>query len=78
MRVVVKFRKPVPYRELTFLQGLGEKIHAPVAYVSSASPDTHVYQIGIQPGQNSADILQLLANIPEVLFAEADAVNKPF
>ena len=78
LRVIVKFRKPVPYRELAFLQGMGEKIHAPVRYVSSVSPDTHVYQIDTQPGQSSVDILTLLGNVPEVLLVEADAVAKPF
>lgn len=78
LRVIVKFRKPVPYREPSFLRGMGEKIHAPMAYVSSVSPDTHVYQINAQPGQDRTTLLRLLGSIPEVLSAETDAVAKPF
>ncbi|CAM3451231.1 hypothetical protein POHY109586_08455 [Polaromonas hydrogenivorans] len=78
LRVIVRFRQPVAYRAPAFLQGMGEKIHAPVAYVSSVSPDTHVYQIDAKPGQNRADILRSLGNVPEVLSVEADAAAKPF
>lgn len=78
LRVIVKFRQPVPYRDPTFLRDMSEKIHAPVAYVSSVSPDTHVYQINTQPGQDRTTILRLLGNVPDVLFVEADAVAKPF
>jgi len=78
LRVIVTFRQTVPYRELIYLQGLGEKIHAPVSYVSSVSLDTHVYRVDTQPGQNSTDILKLLGGVPEVLSVEADAVIQPF
>lgn len=78
LQAIVKFRHSVPYQDRAFLQKMGEKIHASVAYVSSVSPDTHVYQINTKPSQDRADILRLLGNIPEVLSVEADAVAKPF
>lgn len=78
LRVIVTFRQTVPHHELTYLEGLGKKIHASVRYISSVSPDTHVYRVDTQPGQNSTDILKLLGDVPEVLSVEADAVIQPF
>lgn len=77
LRVIVKFRRTVPFLDAAFLRDLGRQIHARVAYISSVAPDTHVYQIEPEPGQSNADILQRLAGIPSVLRVEADAVARP-
>jgi hypothetical protein len=77
LRVVVKFRQAVPYRDAVFLQDMAQHIRARIAYIGSVAPDTHVYQIEPQPGQSHADVLRRLENLPSVLRAEADAVAKP-
>lgn len=78
LRVIVKFRQTVPYRDEIFLQDIAQKIHARITYISSVSLDTHVYQIKSQPGQSHADILRSLSGIPVVLHVEADALAQPF
>jgi hypothetical protein len=77
LRVIVKFKQTVPYRDAAFLRDISQQIHARIAYISSVSPDTHVYQVEFQPGQSNTDILQSLAGIPSVLRVEADAVAQP-
>lgn len=77
LRVIVKFRNAVPYRDEAFLQDISQKIHAHILFIGSVAPDTHVYQIEPQTGQSHADILQRLAGLPYVLRVEADAVAKP-
>lgn len=77
LRVIMKFRQTVPYRDEAFLQDISQKIHARIMFISSIAPDTHVYQIEPQPGQSHADILQRLAGLPYVLRVEADAVARP-
>lgn len=78
VRVIVKFRQAVPFREAAFLQAMAQHIQAHIAYISSVAPDTHVYRVEPQPGQCHADILQRLASLPTVLRVEADAVARPF
>lgn len=77
LRVIVKFRQTVPYRDAAFLQDIAQQIHARVAYISSVSLDTHVYQVEPQLGQSHADILRSLSGIPSVLHVEADALAQP-
>lgn len=77
LRVIVKFRQVVPYRDAAFLQAMARQIGARIAYISSVSIDTHVYQIEFQPGQSHADILGRLSGIPAVLWVQADAVARP-
>ena len=77
LRVIVKFRQTVPYRDAAFLQGIARQIRARITYISSVSPDTHVYQVEPRPGQSHADILQSLSGIPSVLRVEADAMARP-
>lgn len=77
LRVIVKFRQVVPYRDAAFLQNMAQHIDARIAYISSVSTDTHVYQIEFQPGQSHADILRRLSGIPAVLWVDADAVARP-
>jgi hypothetical protein len=77
LRVIVKFRKPVPYRDTAFLQDMTRHIHARVAYLGSVSPDTHVYQIEPEPGQSGAAVVQRLSALPSVLRVEIDTVAKP-
>ncbi|MHB1248146.1 MAG: hypothetical protein ACYCZL_01855 [Polaromonas sp.] len=77
LRVIVKFRQTVPYRDDAFLQSIALQIQARVAYLGSVSPDTHVYRIEPQPGQSQADILQRLSEIPSVLRVETDTVARP-
>ena len=77
LRVIVKFRQAVPYRDAAFLQDIARQIGARIAYISSVSIDTHVYQIELQPGQSHADILGRLSGIPDVLWVQADAVARP-
>lgn len=78
LRLIVKFRQAVPYRDKTFLQDIGLKINAHITYLSSVSEDTHVYQAIPQRGQSSADILRSLSGIPLVLQVEADAGVRAF
>lgn len=77
LRVIVKFRQAVPYRDAAFLQDIAQQIHARITYISSVSLDTHVYQIEPQPGQSQADLLRRLSDLPSVLRVEADAVAQP-
>ena len=78
MRVIVKFRQTVPYRDAVFLHDIAQHIHGRITYLSSVSLDTHVYQIVPEPGQSQADILQNLGVISSVLRVEADAMAQPF
>ncbi|GEM_PF-4839178 len=77
LRVIVKFRRTMPFLDAAFLQDMAQQIHARITYISSVAPDTQVYQIEPEPGQSRADILQRLANLPSVLWVEPDAVAKP-
>lgn len=77
LRVIVKFRQAVPYRDAAFLQAMARHIDARIAYISSVSIDTHVYQIELQPGQSHADILRRLSGIPDALWVQEDAVARP-
>ncbi len=73
IRVIVKFSQAVQYQSDAFLQDLQERIKARVSYVSSVSPDTHVYQLEPQPGQSAAQTLQSLGALPFVQRVEIDA-----
>ena len=77
LRVIVKFRQAVPYRDKAFLQDIARQVGARVAYISSVSLDTHVYQIEPHPGQSPAEVLRSLSAIPSVLRVETDAVARP-
>ena len=77
LRVIVKFRYVVPFRDEVFLRDLGQKTNARITYLTSVSPDVHVYSVEPQRGQSRADIFQALASNPAVLYAEADAAVKP-
>ncbi|MGH6637402.1 MAG: hypothetical protein ACREXN_07295 [Polaromonas sp.] len=77
LRVIVKFRQAVPYRDAAFLQDIALHIRARIAYISSVSLDTHVYRIELQPGQSQADVLRRLSDLPSVLQVEADAIAQP-
>lgn len=77
LRVIVKFRVAVPYRDEAFLRGIAQKINARMVYLTSVSPDTHVYQVEPLQGQSLADITRSLSSVPAVLYAEADALMKP-
>lgn len=77
LRVIVKFKQTVPYRDAAFLRDMAQQIHARIAYLSSVSPDTHVYQVEPQPGQSPADILRSLSAVSSVLRVEADALAQP-
>jgi len=76
MRVIVKFRYVVPYRDEVFLRDLGRGTNVRITYLTSVSPDIHVYSVEPQQGQSRADILQSLSSNPAVLYAEADAAVK--
>ena len=76
-RVIVKFRREVPYRDAAFLQDMSRQIHGRIAYSSSVSLDTHVYEVEPQRGQIQADVLLSLSKIPSVLSVETDAVVRP-
>ena len=77
LRVIVKFRYVVPFRDEVFLRDLGQKTNARITYLTSVSPDIHVYSVEPQRGLSRADILQAIASNPAVLYAEADAAVKP-
>ena len=77
VRVIVQFRREVPYRDAAFLQDIARQTHARMAYLSSVSLDTHVYQVEPQPGQSQADLLRSLSGISSVLRVEVDAVARP-
>lgn len=77
LRVVVKFRQVVPFRDPAFLKEMAQQSHAHIVYISSVASDTHVYQIEPEPGQSRADILRRLASLPFVLRVEADAMARP-
>ena len=78
LRVIVKFKYAVPYRDGVFLRDLGQKINARITYITSVFPDIHVYQIEPQRSQSRADVFQSLSSNPAILYVEADAVVKPF
>lgn len=77
MRVIVTFRREVPYRDAAFLQDIGRQTQSRLAYISSVSLQTHVYRIEPRLGQSHADLLRSLSGLPSVLRAEADAVARP-
>lgn len=77
LRVIVKFRREVAYRDAAFLQDMASRIQGRIAYISSVSLDTHVYQVEPRLGQSQAALLQSLLGIPDVLRVELDAVLKP-
>lgn len=77
LRVVVKFRQVVPFRDPAFLKEMAQQSHAHIVYISSVASDTHVYQIEPEPGQSRADVLRRLANLPFVLRVEVDAMARP-
>ena len=77
VRVIVKFRREVPYRDAAFLQDIARQTRARITYLSSVSLDTHVYQVEPQAGQSQADVLRRLSGISSVLRVEADAVARP-
>ena len=77
LRIIVKFRYVVPFRDEVFLRDLGQKTNTRITYLTSVSPDVHVYSVEPQRGQSRADIFQALASNPAVLYAEADVAVKP-
>lgn len=77
VRVIVKFRREVPYRDAAFLQDIARQTRARITYLSSVSLDTHVYQVEPRLGQSQADLLRSLSGISSVLRVEADAVARP-
>ena len=77
VRVIVKFRQEVPYRDAAFLQDMARQTRARITYLSSVSLDTHVYQVEPRLGQSQADLLRSLSGISSVLRVEADAVARP-
>lgn len=78
LRVIVRFRTAVPYRDATYLRDMGQQVQAELRYVASVSPDTHVYLLQAQPGLGSADTLKRLASQPAVLWVERDRLATPF
>lgn len=76
MRMIVKFSQAVPYRDAAFLQDLGQQVNARLAYLSSVSADTHVYQIVPLAGQSSSTLAEQLLRVPWVSRAELDAPAK--
>lgn len=76
VRVMVKFAKPVPYKDTAFLNTMAQQIQAPVVYLSSISTDTHVYLLNLQPAQKPADILLRLSAMSAVLRVEVDSLAK--
>lgn len=77
LRVIVKFRQGVAFRDPVFLKEMAQQSHARIVYVSSVASDTHVYQIEPEPGQSRTDVLRRLANLPFVLRVEVDAMARP-
>ena len=67
----------MPYRDAAFLQDIAQRIHGRIAYISSISLDTHVYQVEPQPGQRQADVLRSLSALPSVQRVEADTLAQP-
>ena len=77
VRVIVTFRREVPYRNVAFLQDIGRQTRARISYLSSVSVDTHVYQVEPQAGRSQADVLQSFSSISSVLRVELDALARP-
>ena len=77
-RVIVRFRRDVPYRDATFLQDITLQIQARITYVSSVSGDTHVYLLESLPGSKQADALRRLANLSIILSVELDQLATHF
>lgn len=74
VRVVVKFRTVGTGRDAALLAGLARQAQAPVSYVTSVSPDTHVYRIEPAAGQRTDELLARLLAMPGVAFVEVDRV----
>ena len=74
LRMVVKFRTAGSGRDAALLAGLARQAQAPVSYVTSVSPDTHVYRIEPAAGQRADEILARLLATPGVAFVEVDKV----
>ena len=74
LRVVVKFRSGGTGRDAAVLASLTRQAQAPVSYVTSVSPDTHVYRIEPAAGQRTDELLARLLAMPGVAFVEVDRV----
>lgn len=72
LRVVVKFRSSGTGRDAALLSGLTRQVQAPVSYIASVSPDTHVYWIELAAGQHADELLKRLRAMPGVVFVEID------
>lgn len=78
VRVIVKFRYAVSYRDPAFLQDISQQIQAHISYVASVSTDTHVYLLQPLAGHNSSDALKRLANLSTVMSVELDRIATHF
>ena len=72
LRVVVKFRSSGTGRDATLLAGLARQAQAPVDYITSVSPDTHVYRVNAAAGLCADEVLTRLRAMPGVAFVEID------
>ena len=72
LRVIIQFRGTGTGREPALLAGLSRQAQAPVRYVASVSPDTHVYRVEPAAGQRTDEVLARLRAMPGVAFAELD------
>lgn len=77
MRVIVKFRNPVPYQDAAFLQTLGQQCGVRLSYAASVGADTHVYLLQAVAHQGPDVVLRCMAHIPSVQYIEPDAVAEP-
>lgn len=77
VRVIVRFRVAVAYRDPAFVQDLAQQIQAGLSYVSSVSESTHVYLLAPLPGQPAADAIARLMRLPTVQWVERDTIVHP-
>lgn len=72
VRVIVQFKQPGAFSDDAFLKSLEQQVQAPVRYLTSVSPDTHVYGVQLPADQAPTAALQRLGALPSVARVELD------
>jgi len=77
LRVIVRFRSAAAGDDAATLAGLSRQAQAPVRYLASVSPDTHVYRIESGPGQQADTLRTRLLALPGITSVEIDSTARP-
>jgi hypothetical protein len=76
LRVIVQFKGAAAPNSERLLKELSRQAQAPVRYMASVSPDTHVYAIELRQNQDPRSVLESLSSLSGVARVEEDGVVK--